>query len=195
MSAEPGAPTEPGRAGFVISQLYYYVVAAVSVAFVLGGVIGVLFGIRSLVLPSEFEGARDAFRTMLHGLAFALPGAALLWWHLREARRKEGPAAPPSFWGRSLYFHLVAFVALWFAVGGVITALHAAVDLAVPRCSEVAIPAQPGVEEPEFVECFPEPSEAGRRAVDGAIFVLAAGPVWWWHLRQGRRAAEPAPEA
>jgi hypothetical protein len=49
VSAEPGAPTEPGRAGFVISQLYYYVVAAIGVAFVLGGVIAGLFGLRTLV--------------------------------------------------------------------------------------------------------------------------------------------------
>lgn len=198
MSAEPGATTEPGRAGFVISQLYYYVVAAIGVAFVLGGVIGALFGVRALLLPNEFEEARDAFRTMLHGLAFALPGTVLLWWHLREARRRERRAIPPSFWGRSLYFHLVAFVALWFAVGGVITALNAAVDGALPHCVEghVAVP-EPGVESPPFEgfeppgECFPGPAEAARRALDGAIFVLAAGPVWWWHLRQGRRATVP----
>lgn len=198
--ASPAVIPDPGRAGHVIAQLYYYVVAAIGVAFVLGGVIGALFGVRELVLPNEFQEPRDAVRTMLHGAAFALPGALLLWWHLREARRREGRTAPASFWGRSLYFHLVAFVALWFAVGGVITALNAAVDGALPHCLDAqTVPAQPGIE-PPFAEspageCFPEPAEAGRRAVDGAIFVLAAGPVWWWHLRQGRRTTAPASPA
>jgi hypothetical protein len=180
---EPG----PGRAAHVIAQLYYYVVAAIGVAFVLGGVIGALFGVRALVLPNEFQEPRDAIRTMLHGFAFALPGALLLWWHLREARRGEGRVVAPSFWGRSLYFHLVAFVGLWFAVGGVITALNAAVDGAVPSCFGVEGPAVPGELE---AECYPQPADAARQAVDGGIFVLAAGPVWWWHLRQGRRATQ-----
>jgi hypothetical protein len=192
--AAPTPAHEPhaGRAAYVIAQLYYYVVSAIGVAFVLGGVIGMLFGVRALILPNEFQETRDAVRTMLHGFAFALPGALLLWWHLREARRGEGRAVPPSFWGRPLYFHLVAFVALWFAVGGVVVALNAAVDGAVPYCFEEPV-ARPAGDEAVVAECHPEPAEAGRRAFDGAIFVLAAGPVWWWHLRQGRRATAEAP--
>lgn len=201
--SEPGPPAGPsagsalarepeaGRAGQVIAQLYYYIVAAIGVALVLGGVIGGLFGIRALVLPGEFQEPRDAVRTMLHGLGFALPGALLLWWHLREARRGEGRAATSSFWGRSLYFHLVAFVALWFAVGGVIAMLSAGVDAAVPHCfpfEEQALPAGA----PPRQECHPEPGDAARQAIDGAIFIVAAAPVWWWHLRQGRRATRPA---
>jgi hypothetical protein len=186
--AEPPAAgeSETGRAAHVISQ-YYYVVAAIGVALVLGGVVAALFGIRTLVLPHEFEAPRDALRTVFHGLAFALPGAALLWWHLREARRREGLAAPASFWGRSLYFHLVAFVAMWFAVGGVILALSAAAEAAVPNCVYVAKPVPEGTEAPEVTptqQCYPDPAGAARQALDGAIFVLAAGPVWWWHLRQ-----------
>jgi hypothetical protein len=195
---EPGAPAGPapprepeaGRAAHVIAQLYYYFVAAIGVALVLGGVIGGLFGIRALVLPNEFQEPRDAVRTMLHGLAFALPGALLLWWHLREARRGERRSVSPAFWGRSLYFHLVAFVALWFVVGGMIAMLSAGVDAAVPHCfavEEQAVPAG----YPRQDECYPEPTEAGRQAIDGAIFVIAAAPVWWWHLRQGRRATQP----
>lgn len=188
---------EPGRAAHTISQLYYYVVAAVGVAFVLGGVIGLLFGVRTLVLPREFEESRDAVRTMLHSLPFLLTGLALAWWHVGEARRREDKPVAPAFWGRSLYFHLVAFVSLWFAVGGVIALLSAGVEAAVPHCAPVAFrPApEPGIEAPEVVpqdeECYPEPAEAGRRALDGAIFVIAAGPVWWWHLRQGRHATWP----
>jgi hypothetical protein len=182
----------------VIAQLYYYVVAAVGVAFVLGGIIGALFGVRALILPDEFQEARDAFRTMLHGLAFALPGALLLWSHLREARRREDQAVPASFWGRSLYFHLVAFVALWFAVGGVLVALNAAVEGVIPHCFQAERPLiEPGAPDsaesevfPTGEECHPDPAEAGRRALDGAIFVIAAAPVWWWHLRQGRRATQ-----
>jgi hypothetical protein len=195
---------ESGRAAHVIAQLYYYLVAAIGVGFVLGGVIAVLFGLRALVLPEEFQETRDAFRTMLNGLAFALTGAALLWWHLREARRREDRPLRAAFWGRSLYFHLVAFVALWFVVGGVIAMLNVAVEAALPHCDfPVAEPifpgSEPGVTFEEPVEgvtatqasCFPSPAEAGRRALDAAIFIIAAGPVWWWHLRQGRRATDP----
>jgi hypothetical protein len=181
---------EPGRAAHIIAQLYYYLVAAIGVAFVLGGIIGGLFGVRALILPDEFQETRDAFRTMLHGLAFALPGALLLWSHLREARRGEDRAVPASFWGRSLYFHLVAFVALWFAVGGVLVMLNAVVDGILPHCFEGQV-ALPAGAEPQ-AECHPELAEAGRRALDGAIFVIAAAPVWWWHLRQGRRDTTPA---
>lgn len=192
----PGAP--PGRAAQTISQLYYYVAAAVGVAFVIGGTIGLLFGLRTLVLPGEFNQPGDGLRTMLHGLAFALPGLGVAWWHLREARRREEHPPVGTFWGRSLYFHLVAFVALWFAVGGVITGLSAAVDAAVPRCfGAVATPVPEGEVEvevpPEGRQCYPEPEDAARRVLDGAIFLLVGGPVWWWHLRQGRRATEPPP--
>ena len=179
---------EPGRAAHIIAQLYYYVVAVVGVAFVLGGVIGVLFGLRTLLLPREFEESPDAIRTMLHSLPFLLTGLALAWWHLREARRGEERRVPPGFWGRSLYFHLVAFVALWFAVGGIIAMLNAAVDGIIPHCFEGPA-ALPAGAEPE-PECSPAPAEAARRALDGAILVIAAGPVWWWHLRQGRRATQ-----
>jgi hypothetical protein len=180
---------EPGRAVHTIEQLYYYIVAAVGVAFVLGGVIAMLFGVRTLVLPEETQESRDAVRTMLHGLAFVLPGLALVWWHLREARTADARMTVHPFWGRSLYFYLVAFVSLWLAVGGLIAILATAVDAALPHCFEgpVALPA--GAE--EQAACQPEPREAGRRVLDGAIFVIAAGPVWWWHLRQGRRATRP----
>jgi hypothetical protein len=188
-SATPGG-AGTSRAAHAIAQLYYYLVAAVGVAFVLGGVIGLLMGVRTLVLPDEFEESRDAVRTMLQSLLFVLTGLALAWWHLGEARRGEGKRVATAFWGRALYFHLVAFVALWFAVGGVIGMLSAGVEAALPRCAPTIPP-----EEAELIpegqeiprECYPEPAEAGRRAVDGAIFVIAASPLWWWHLRQGRR--------
>jgi hypothetical protein len=186
---------EPGGAAHTIGQLYYYLVAAIGVAFVLGGVIGLLFGVRTLVLPREFEESRDAVRTMLHSLPFLLTGLALAWWHVGEARRREDRLVAPAFWGRSLYFHLVAFVALWFAVGGVIALLTAGVEAAVPNCVYVAEPVPEGEVAPEVSpqrECYVEPAEVGRRALDGAIFVIAAGPVWWWHLREGRRATGPA---
>jgi hypothetical protein len=180
---------EPGRAAHTIAQLYYYVVAAVAVGLVLGGLIAMLFGVRTLVLPEETQESRDAVRTMLHGLAFVLPGLALVWWHLREARTADARVGIHPFWGRSLYFYLVAFVSLWLAVGGLIAMLATAVDAALPHCFEGPA-ALPAGAEPE-AECNPEPAEAARRALDGAIFVIAAGPVWWWHLRQGRHATWP----
>lgn len=194
-----------GRAAWVLSQLYYYAAAVVGVGLLIGGGIAALMGVRTLVLPEEFEQARDGVRGLLIGLCFVLAGAALLWWHLREARRREHAPTTAAFWGTSLYFHLVALVALAFVLIGTIGILISAVDAAVPRCfgGEV-VPAEPGgvtVEEAPhgsatFSECYPTGEDAGRQALNFGIVLLVGGPVYWWHLRQGRRifgAAPPAP--
>jgi hypothetical protein len=198
----PRAEPAPSRAAYVISQLYYYVAAVIGVGLLLGGLIALLFAVRTLVLPREFEEARDGLRGMLHALAFAIPGAALLWWNLREARRGEGASPPPVFWGRALYFYLVSLVALGFVVGGSVAVLSTGADAAIPHCDQgvgpIEAPGEPphGVDEtsavigpgaPTFRSCYPTPAEAARNALDGAIFLIAAGPVLWWHLRQGRR--------
>jgi hypothetical protein len=150
---------------------------------------------------------------VLHGLAIALPGAPTFWWHLRQGRRREGRPHPPAFWGRSLYYHLVALVALGFGLGGLVSILSAGADAAVPACSAApaaleplapravpeppaptAVPAIPVEQAPEpgasprEVECYPEPREAAGRALDGLIVILVAAPVFLWHLREGRRA-------
>jgi len=196
--AEPA----PSRAAYVISQLYYYVAAVIGVGLLLGGLIALLFGVRTLILPREFEDARDGLRGMLHALAFAIPGAIVLWLNLREARRGEGDSAPPVFWGRTLYFYLVSLVALGFVLGGSVVALNVAAEGVVPHCDRGIVPLEgpervpPGVgtevtptpQPPIGTHCYPTPAEAARDALDGAILVLAAGPVLWWHLRQGRRA-------
>jgi hypothetical protein len=30
--------------------------------------------------------------------------------------------------------------------------------------------------------------------MDASIFLIVAGPVFWWHLRQGRRLTAPPPD-
>jgi uncharacterized protein DUF5671 len=182
--------TEPaeqptGRAAYVLSQLYYYVAAVVGMGFVIGGLVAILFGIRTLVLPREFEQARDGLRTILIGVAFALPGLVALLWHLREARRREGRRAPSASWGSALYFHLVALIGLGFVMGGTVGVLVSVVEVVLPQCFEAGGGLVTGP------ACFPEPDEAARGAVDAAIFVIAGAPVMWWHLRQGRRATAP----
>jgi hypothetical protein len=187
----PGEPAPLGstesRAAYVIAQLYYYVAAVVGVGFVIGGLIGFLSGVRTLVFPGEFETTREGVRQMLQGLAFVLPGLTVLWWHLREARRREARMTGTAFWGSSLYYHGVALLALFFVLGGTVGVLMAAADAALPSCF------MPGGGEFVAIEerCFPTPTEAGRNAFNAAIFVIAAGPVMWWHLRQGRRATAP----
>lgn len=147
--AEPSASS--GRAAVVISQTYYYAVAAIGLAFLLGGTIAALIALRKWVLPvgadaSEFFGGpadrNDAPRSFLGALAFAIPGALAFAWHLREGRRREGRAFRAS-WGGVLYFHLVAFIAVLITMGGVVALLHSLRDAAVPFCYDV-----PGFDDP-----------------------------------------------
>jgi Domain of unknown function (DUF5671) len=178
------APPADSRAAYVISQLYYYVAAVVGVGFVIGGLVALLFGVRTLVFPDEFETTREGVRRMLQGLAFVIPGLTVLWWHLREARRRETRMVGSAFWGSSLYYHGVAIVALFFVLGGVVGILMSTVDAVAPSCPPVEVPGS-------AAECFPTTAQAGRSAFNAAIFVIAAGPIMWWHLRQGRRLTSP----
>jgi len=183
-------PAPEGRAAYVVSQLYYYVAAVIGVGFVIGGAIAALFGVREMILPREFETVRDGLRNVLHGLAFALPGLALMWSHLREARRREGEPFAEAFWGGTLYFHLVALVAIAFVLVGVSGILHSLVDLVLPSCD-----ASRGVTfgpEGAAGDCYPTATEALRQMLDFAIVLLVAGPAFWWHLRRGRRSVGPA---
>lgn len=168
---------DEGRGAYVLSQLYYYVVAVIGVGLLIGGAVAALFGLRTVVLPREFEAARDGLRTVLFGMAFALPGLALVWTHLREARRREGGPFTEAFWGSSLYYHLVALISLVFVLIGTIGILASLVDLAVSPCPDGS----------GDIVGWCGPAEVGRRIVDFAIFLIVAGPVFWWHLRQGRR--------
>lgn len=186
MAEEPAAQ---GRFAYVVSQLYYYVAAVIGVGFVIGGAIAALFGVREMVLPREFETVRDGLRNVLHGLAFALPGLALVWSHLREARRREGEPFAEAFWGGTLYFHLVALVAVVFVLVGVSGILHSLVDLILPSCE----PRGTATFTPEGVvgDCYPTATEALRQMLDFAIVLLVAVPAFWWHLRRGRRSVRP----
>ena len=214
---DPAAAPAPsaGRAAFAISQSYYYLAAVVGVGLLLGGVIGALIGVREWILPSGQDptgspflqgSSREAIRGILGGLAFAIPGALLFWWHLREARRREDLTLAGVSWGSSLYFHLVAFVALMIAVGGVIGTLHSVADAAVPDCFEAPRHVLPptditpiagtSTEEASVLEqvpigtfrqCYPPVSVSLRSALDGLIVSAVAGATWIWHLRRGRR--------
>ncbi|HEX9824039.1 MAG TPA: DUF5671 domain-containing protein [Actinomycetota bacterium] len=194
--ARPG-PEEEGKGAYVISQLYYYGAAVIGVAFLLGGAIAGLLGLRTLVLPREFQTVRDGVRGLLNGIAFALPGLALAWWHLREARRRDGGPFTDAFWGSSLYFHLVGLVALGFVLTGTIGVLTALVDLAVPHCfsSETIYGITASAEESVvgLRECYPSASEAARSTLDFALVLAVGAPVFWWHLREGRRLTGSPP--
>ena len=195
--AEPRAD-QPGRAAFVISQLYYYVAAVIGFALVLGGLIGLLLEVRQLILPREFEEARRSIRGIFLALGFVVPGAVVLWWHLGEARKRESARSVSAFWGKVLYYHLVALIALGFAVGGSVRMLTGVVDAAYPECfrtfAEIPVPepVEPGTEleplSPEGVRRCESRAEGGRRVLDGAVFLLVAGPLYLWHFREGRRA-------
>lgn len=224
-------PASSGRGATVISQAYYYVVAAVGLLFLLGGAIAALIALRKWLLPvsdvgsSGFYGGpldrNDAARSFLGALAFAIPGALVLWWHLREARRREGRRVSRESWGGVLYFYLVALITLMIALGGVVATLHAVRDWALPICyapprvelspvegaasgsglvgegspafdPQYPVDLNPGVLKPQQ-ECYPPSSEALRSVLDGVIVASVAGVTWAWHLRRGRRALDGPP--
>jgi len=43
-------------------------------------------------------------------------------------------------------------------------------------------------------DCYPSTQDALRSALDAGIVTSAAGAVWFWHLRRGRRGSEQTPE-
>ena len=177
----PGAAASfSGKAAYVLSQLYYYLVAIVAIGFVIGGAIAALIALRLLAWPDPGSVTRASTRSLLQGLAFALPGAVSAWWHLGQARRGEGHVAAGAFWGRSLYFHGVAFIAYVVALGGVVAMLFSLIDAALPSPCPTFGP---------FV--CPDADEALRVAANWVVVVLVAGTIWWWHLREGRRTVSP----
>jgi hypothetical protein len=218
-------PASSGRGATVISQTYYYVVAAVGLIFLLGGLIAALIALRKWVFPISEAGSafyrgtvdrNDAARSFLGALAFAVPGAIALWWHLREARRREGHRITRESWGGVLYFYLVALISLLIALGGVVATLHALRDWALPICYEPPVAELSPVEgavsgsglagegspvvDPQYPvdlnpgvlkeQCYPPSSEAIRSVIDGVIVASVAGVTWVWHLRRARRALD-----
>ena len=204
MSSRAASPES--RAAHVISQVYYYVAATGAFGLFLGGSIATLFGLRELILPREFETTRDAVSTLLHGLSFVVPGVTIMWWHLRQARRREDRPPTTVFWGRALYYHLIALVSLLAVVIGTVGVLTNLATAATAECDSLPrgiarIPHEAELEGPvpaeAFVEvgCYPTRDDALRNAVDASIILVVAGPVFWWHLRQGRRLTAPPQEA
>ena len=184
----PGPPATSqftGRAAYTLSQLYYYLVAIVAIGFVIGGTIAALIALRQLAWPDPGSVTRQSVEALLQGLAFAVPGALAAWWHLGQAGKREGRVAAGAFWGRSLYFHAVAFLAYVVALGGVVVTLFSLIDAAFAA----DCPATIG-EDLVFVVCT-DADDALRTALNGLIVVLVAGTVWWWHLREGRRTVSP----
>lgn len=224
-AAEPPRDSIGPSRGTAIAQAYYYVLAAIGLIFVLGGTIAALIALRKWILPasgdpSDFFGPpdeNDAARSFLGALAFVIPGALVMVWHLREARRREGRRGPPGPWGNALYLHLVAAISLLIALGGVVVTGHALRDAVVPLCYDTGFGSGPLIPEGEVggsfdeegspippielgpgldpgvfrsEECYPSSSEALRSALDASIVAAAAGAVWLWHLRRARRDPE-----
>ncbi len=153
--------------------------------FVIGGTIAALIALRQLAWPDPGSVTRRSVQALLQGLAFAVPAAVAAWWHLAQARQREGQVAPGVFWGRSLYFHGVAFVAYVVAFGGVVGTLFSLVEAALATDCPTTFG-----EDLAFVACT-DAGDALRSALNGLIVVLVSGVVWWWHLREGRRTVSP----
>jgi len=172
-----------GKAAWVISQLYYYAVCVIAVCFVIGGAIACLIGFREALLPSPGQDASASARQVLMGIAWALPFGVALFWHLREARRRDRSPVAGVFWGSALYYHLVAFVSLQVLLTGAVAALVSLINAGF---------AQPCSGPYDYGSCTDASSEL-RTALNGVIAMIVSGPVFWWHLREGRRVTR-APE-
>ena len=204
MSDQPASPES--RAAHVISQVYCYVAATGAFGLFLGGSIATLFGLRELILPREFETTGSAVSTLLHGLSFLVPGVIIMLWHLRQARRREERPPTTVFWGRVLYYHLVALVSLLFVVIGTVGLLTNLSEALTNECDGIAsssvrtpphqgeLEFEPEARGPRLEACYPTRADALRNAVDASLVLIVSGPVFWWHLRQGRRLTAPPPE-
>jgi len=173
-----------GKAAWVISQLYYYAVCVIAVCFVIGGAIACLIGFRELLLPSPGQDASASARQVLTGIAWALPFGVALFWHLQEARQRDRSPAAGAFWGSALYYHLVAFVGLQVLLMGAVATLVSLVNAGFAQACSVPY---------DYGFCADASSEL-RTALNGVIAMIVSGPIFWWHLREGRRVTRP-PEA
>ncbi len=201
VTREEGVPAFTGRAAYAISQTYYYAAAAIGVIFLLGGSIAAVIALRGLVYHLNPQLVHQGPRSVLNGLAFALTGGLVAWWHLREVRTRAGDAPGPVFWGGALYAHVVALFALIVAMAGTVIVLMGVVSLAFPVC--VSNPVMGGGSAgfissgslPGGTFCLSTSKASAIGILDGVIVLTLAGVVWFWHLRQGRTSTAPAPAA
>ena len=214
-----------------IPHAYLAFGATVGVVFLLVAVASLLIALRQWIWPSSgddfgsglfgptIEDSDAALRSLLGALAWAIPAVLVLWWH--RTRSWTGPTVDVdgAGWGRILFAHLVAAVALVIATGATVALLSSLRDSVVRECfpsfsggGSVVAPApsagatpppliseSPPIElpiDPGFApepECYPERGDAFRSAVDAGLVTLVAGGTWGWALRRGRRLATPPP--
>lgn len=209
--------------------------AAFGVVLLVIAATSLLIGLRQWLLPTsgdgfggsffgpDTEGSNAAVRSLLGAAAIALPGAAIVVWHRREASRADQDPSEALAWGRSLFLHLVAASTLVIAGAASVVALQALRDAVVPQCfpsfmgagsaaasisgsvpSDAVTPPplttfEPPISipiDPGFApppECFPRTGDALRNALDAALVTGVAGGVWAWHVRRGRRSTGPTP--
>lgn len=152
----PASPPSTDR----LRRAYLAFAGAFGVVLLLIAATSLLIALRQWLLPSSddgfggsflgpaTEGSNAAVRSLLGAAALALPGAAIVLWHRREAGRTDRPATDPVAWGRSLFLHLVAAVTLVIAGAAAVVALQSVRDAVAARCfpsfRDVGSPADPG---------------------------------------------------
>ena len=182
-------PAGAGRGGWVISQLYYYLVAAAAVGLVVAGGIQILHGLREVVLPRAFESRHNGFYQMLQALALILPRWIFLGWNLQQARAREHVRLTRIAWPRALYFLLVSLFTVAFVYFGAITVLRSLLQAGWQACglgAVIPIFSGPGAIAARG-PCLPSHTDALRSALDGLVVFVVATAAWHWHLRQLRR--------
>ncbi|HWC32328.1 MAG TPA: hypothetical protein VG709_04295 [Actinomycetota bacterium] len=171
------------RAAAVIPSLYGVVGAAVGLWLFIAAMLEVLVATARLALDLWFESTwADPLRSVTAAFPSAVVAAVVVWWHVRYGIRGGREGAREGSWRASLYFHLVALVALVAALIGAVEVKSAAADLVAPQCIAPAttdyVPGR---------SCFPPSSVAVRNAIEGAALFLVASPIFLWHIARAPR--------
>jgi len=196
----PRQTPPPGRGGWVISQLYYYLVAAGGIGLLVAGGVGVAMGVRQIITPGSFESRHNGLYHLLQSLGLLIPGAVAAVWHVREARRREGVRFSSIPWPRALYYMLASLFAVAFVYLGSVTFLRSVATAIYQQCGigpggfAVPLPAGPlPIVRPHIFggPCYPGHLDSLRQAVSAVLVTVVAGAVWLWHLAQLRRETAP----
>ncbi len=168
-----------------VASLYGYAGAAVGLWLFASAGVQIVAAVAMLALDVRLDSTSpNPVPSLVAGLLHAALGGSVAWWHLRYAMTQRRSGREQALSRGALYFHVVALVALVAALIGSVELMSSAVDLVAPECIA------PGTT--DYVpgrSCLPPRAVAVRNAVEGAVLLVVASPLFVWHVRKGRQTA------